>query len=186
MAVIESAWESHPGYRIDLVPYRGVARAWHGDLLLAESTAALRVIETDHVERLYFPESDVRLELFAPNDHHTICPFKGEADYWTLTAADPAVEEDWKWNIPVWKHDGMICTGETYKSHVKVTFAKGASLADPSHLFTQPGSVRSAIDLNEGDALKEPAFKALVKAAVALNQSPGRAAAKPSAKAKKR
>ena len=64
MAVIESAWESHPGYRIDLVPYPGVARAWHGDLLLAESTAALRVIETDHVERLYFPESDVRLDLF--------------------------------------------------------------------------------------------------------------------------
>ena len=57
MAVIESAWESHPGYRIDLVPYPGVARAWHGDLLLAESTAALRVIETDHVERLYFPET---------------------------------------------------------------------------------------------------------------------------------
>ena len=93
MAVIESAWESHPGYRIDLVPYPGVARAWHGDLLLAESTAALRVIETDHVERLYFPERDVRLDLFAPNDHHTICPFKGEADYWTLTAADPAVED---------------------------------------------------------------------------------------------
>jgi hypothetical protein len=77
MAVIESAWESHPGYRIDLVPYPGVARVWHGDLLLAESTAALRVIETDHVERLYFPESDVRLDLFAGNDHRTICPFKG-------------------------------------------------------------------------------------------------------------
>jgi uncharacterized protein (DUF427 family)/acyl-CoA thioesterase len=93
MAVIESAWESHPGYRIDLVPYRGVARAWYGDLLLAESTGTLRVIETEHVERLYFPEGDVRLDLFTPNDHHTICPFKGEADYWTLTAADPAVED---------------------------------------------------------------------------------------------
>ena len=93
MAVIESAWESHPGYRIDLVPYRGVARAWHGDLLLAESTGALRVIETDHVERLYFPEGVVRLDLFAANDHHTICPFKGEADYWTLTAVTPGVED---------------------------------------------------------------------------------------------
>jgi acyl-CoA thioesterase II len=93
MAVIESAWDSHPGYRIDLVPYPGVARVWHGELLLAESTAALRVIETDHVERLYFPESDVRLDLFAANDHHTICPFKGEADYWTLTAVTPAVED---------------------------------------------------------------------------------------------
>jgi acyl-CoA thioesterase-2 len=93
MAVIESAWESHPGYRIDLVVFPGVARVWHGDLLLAESTAALRVIETDHVERLYFPQADVRLELFEENDHHTICPFKGEADYWTLTASEPPVED---------------------------------------------------------------------------------------------
>jgi acyl-CoA thioesterase-2 len=93
MAVIESAWESHPGYRIDLVVFPGVARAWHGDLLLAESTAALRVIETDHIERLYFPQADVRLDLFEENDHHTICPFKGEADYWTLTASDPPVED---------------------------------------------------------------------------------------------
>lgn len=93
MAVVESAWGSHPGYRIDLVPYRGVARAWHGDLLLAESTGALRVIETDHVERLYFPEEDVRQDLLSTNDHHTICPFKGEADYWTLTASTPPVED---------------------------------------------------------------------------------------------
>jgi uncharacterized protein (DUF427 family)/acyl-CoA thioesterase len=93
MAVVESAWDSHPGYRIDLVPYEGVARAWHGDLLLAESSAALRVIETDHVERLYFPESDVRLEHFSENDHHTVCPFKGEADYWTLTASTPPVDD---------------------------------------------------------------------------------------------
>jgi acyl-CoA thioesterase-2 len=93
MAVVESAWGSHPGYRIDLVPYQGLARAWHGDLLLAESTGALRVIETDHVERLYFPEEDVRLDLFSTNDHHTICPFKGEADYWTLTASTPPVED---------------------------------------------------------------------------------------------
>jgi acyl-CoA thioesterase II len=93
MAVIESAWKSHPGYRIDLVVFPGVARVWHGDLLLAESTAALRAIETDHVERLYFPQADVRLDLFEANDHHTICPFKGEADYWTLTASDPPVED---------------------------------------------------------------------------------------------
>ena len=92
-AVIESAWESHPGYRIDLVPFPGVARAWFGDILLAESSAALRVIETDHVERLYFPESDVRLDLCEANDHHTICPFKGEADYWTLAVSEPPVED---------------------------------------------------------------------------------------------
>lgn len=93
MAVIESAWEAHPGYRIDLVPYPGVARVWHGDLLLAESSAALRVWETDHVERLYFPETDVRLDLLETNDHHTICPFKGQADYWSLATSDPPVED---------------------------------------------------------------------------------------------
>jgi acyl-CoA thioesterase-2 len=93
MAVIESAWESHPGYRIDLVVHPGIARVWLGDLLLAESSRALRVIETDHVERLYFPQADVRLELFEENDHHTICPFKGEADYWTLTATDPPLDD---------------------------------------------------------------------------------------------
>jgi acyl-CoA thioesterase-2 len=99
--VIESAWESHPGYRIDLVPYEGAARAWLGDLLLAESTGMLRVLETDHVERLYFPEADVRLELFEENDHHSICPFKGEADYWTLTASDPSVEDVfWSYREP--------------------------------------------------------------------------------------
>ena len=103
-----------------------------------------------------------------------------------IKQADPEVVEDWKWNIPVWKHDGMICTGETYKTHVKLTFAKGASLQDPAHLFTQPGTVRSAIDFEEGDALNEQAVKALVKAAVALNQSSGRPAAKRSAKPKTR
>jgi hypothetical protein len=85
--------------------------------------------------------------------------------------ADPEVTEDWKWNIPVWKHDGMICTGETYKSHVKLTFAKGKSLKDPAGLFNQDGTVRRAIDLHEGDKLDEKAFKALVRAAIALNQS---------------
>jgi uncharacterized protein (DUF427 family)/acyl-CoA thioesterase len=92
MALIESAWASHPGYRIDLVPYQGVARVWQGDLLLAESTSALRVIETDHVERMYFPEADVRVDLFEETDHHSVCPFKGEADYSSLTASDPPVE----------------------------------------------------------------------------------------------
>ncbi len=85
--------------------------------------------------------------------------------------ADPEVTEDWKWNIPVWKHDGMICTGETYKSHVKLTFAKGASLKDPSGLFNQDGTVRRALALHEGEKLDAKAFKALVRAAIALNQS---------------
>ncbi len=82
--------------------------------------------------------------------------------------------EEWKWRgVPVWYHDGMICTGETYKSVVKVTFAKGASLEDPSALFNASldGNVRRAIDFREGDEIDEDAFKALVRAAVALNQA---------------
>ncbi len=101
MTVVESAWKRYPGYRIDLVPYRGLARVRHGYLVLAESSAAVRVIETDHVVRLYVPESDVRLELFEATDHHTICPFKGEADYWSLTASDPPVENVvWTYRTP--------------------------------------------------------------------------------------
>jgi hypothetical protein len=96
-----------------------------------------------------------------------------------IKQADPDVVEEWKWRkatnpgVPVWSHDGMICTGETYKNIVKVTFAKGAQLADPSKLFNSSldGNVRRAIDLHEGDKLNEAAFKALVRAAVALNTS---------------
>jgi len=89
----------------------------------------------------------------------------------------PTVIEEWKWRgVPVWYHDGMICTGETYKSIVKVTFAKGAKLRDPSRLFNSSleGNVRRAIDLHKGENLDEPAFKALVRDAVALNASPRR------------
>jgi hypothetical protein len=89
-----------------------------------------------------------------------------------IKQADPEVVEEWKWRgVPVWYHDGMICTGETYKNHVKVTFAKGASLKDPSGLFNNglDSKVRRAIDFHEGDAINEPALKTLVKAAVKLN-----------------
>jgi hypothetical protein len=88
--------------------------------------------------------------------------------------ADPSVTEEWKWRgVPVWYHDGMICTGETYRSVVKVTFAKGARLNDPSKLFNSSldGNVRRAIDLHEGDRLDESAFKALIREAVALNSA---------------
>jgi hypothetical protein len=85
--------------------------------------------------------------------------------------AEPHVVEEWKWKVPVWSHDGLICTGEAYKSVVKLTFAKGASLADPSRLFNSSlqGNVRRAIDIREGDDIDEAAFKALVRAAAALN-----------------
>ena len=88
--------------------------------------------------------------------------------------ADPAVAEEWKWRgVPVWSHGGIICTGESYKAVVKMTFAKGAALDDPSGLFNASldGNTRRAIDLHEGDAIDEEALKALIRAAVALNTS---------------
>lgn len=91
-----------------------------------------------------------------------------------IKEADPEVVEAWKWRgVPVWEHDGMICTGETYKAVVKLTFAKGAALKDPSSLFNASleGNVRRAIDFHEGGKIDEKALKALVRAAVALNAS---------------
>jgi hypothetical protein len=88
-----------------------------------------------------------------------------------IKQADPEVVEEWKWEIPVWSHDGIICTGETYKKVVKMTFAKGAALDDPSGLFNSSleGRVRRAIDFREGDKVNERALKTLIRAAVALN-----------------
>jgi len=90
-----------------------------------------------------------------------------------IKEADPEVTEEWKWSTPVWSHDGLICTGETYKKVVKMTFAKGAFLKDPSGLFNSSleGNVRRAIDFHEGDKPDEKALKALIRAAVALNKS---------------
>jgi hypothetical protein len=91
-----------------------------------------------------------------------------------IKEADPDVVEEWKWHgVPVWSHDGLICTGETYKSVVKMTFAKGAALKDPSRLFNSSleGNVRRAIDFRESDTINEKALKALIGAAVTLNRS---------------
>src|SRR5262245_2992436 len=87
--------------------------------------------------------------------------------------ADPDVVEEWKWSVPVWSHDGLICTGETYKNVVKMTFAKGAALKDPSGLFNSSfeGNTRRAIDFREGEKIDEDALKTLVRAAVTLNKS---------------
>lgn len=90
-----------------------------------------------------------------------------------IKQADPEVVEEWKWRgVPVWSHDGIICTGETYKSLVKLTFAKGASLQDPAGLFNSSleGNTRRAIDLHEGDEMDKDAFKTLIRAAAALNK----------------
>jgi hypothetical protein len=97
-----------------------------------------------------------------------------------IKEADPEIVEEWKWVKPtnpgttVWSHNGGICTGETYKSAVKLTFFKGASLEDPSHLFNQPGTVRRAINIHEGEKIDEDAFKTLIRAAVKLNTSKSR------------
>jgi hypothetical protein len=91
-----------------------------------------------------------------------------------IKEADPDVVEEWKWRgVPVWYHDGMICTGETYKNVVKMTFAKGATLKDPAGLFNASldGNVRRAIDFHEGEKINEKALKALIRAAVTLNES---------------
>jgi len=101
-----------------------------------------------------------------------------------IKEADPGVVEEWKWRgVPVWSHDGLICTGETYKNVVKLTFFKGASLKDPARLFNSSldGNARRAIDIHEGEEVDESAFKALVRQAVALNSS---GKSKPSKKAK--
>lgn len=94
-----------------------------------------------------------------------------------IKEADPEAVEEWKWSNPVWSHNGLICTGETYKSAVKMTFARGAAVADPSRLFNSSleGNVRRAIDFHEGDKVDEKALKALIRAAVALNKSSARA-----------
>ncbi len=100
-----------------------------------------------------------------------------------IKQADPDVVEERKWRkpanpegVPVWSHDGMICTGETYKNHVKITFARGASLQDPSHLFNSSldGNARRAIDIHDGEEIDEGAFKVLIRAAVALNGASAR------------
>jgi len=90
-----------------------------------------------------------------------------------IKSADPGVVEEWKWDVPVWSHDGIICTGEVYKTAVKLTFAKGAALADPTGLFNSSlaGNTRRAIDFREGDEIDEKALKALVRAAASLNKS---------------
>jgi hypothetical protein len=90
-----------------------------------------------------------------------------------ILEADPGMTEEWKWMNPVWSHNGIVCTGESYKKAVKLTFAKGASIADPSGLFNSSleGNTRRAIDIHEGEKVDARAFKALVKAAVALNKA---------------
>jgi len=111
---------------------------------------------------------DARIEELSDWRGETLSRMRG-----LILAADPDVVEEWKWSGPAWSHDGLLCTGETYRGKVKLTFARGASLADPAGLFNASldGNVRRAIDVREGAAVDEAAFKDLVRAAVALNES---------------
>lgn len=111
---------------------------------------------------------DARIEELADWRGQTLAEVRA-----LIKRADPDVVEEWKWGIPVWSHDGILCTGESYKKAVKLTFAKGASLADPSRLFNSSlgGGTRRAIDIHEGDELDEPALAKLIKSAVTLNRS---------------
>ncbi|MBL8523799.1 MAG: DUF1801 domain-containing protein [Betaproteobacteria bacterium] len=103
-----------------------------------------------------------------------------------IKEADPDVVEEWKWGGPVWSHDGIICTGESYKDKIKLTFAKGASLKDPTEVFNSSleGNARRALDIFEGDEVDATAFKAIIRGAVALNSSGAKAKTKPNAKPK--
>lgn len=98
-----------------------------------------------------------------------------------IKQADPDVVEEWKWSVPVWAHDGILCTGETYKSVVKLTFPRGASLKDPARLFNSSleGKVRRAIDIREGEHVDESAFKSLIREAIAANASAARGKKRP-------
>jgi len=112
---------------------------------------------------------DARIEELGDWRGETLSRIRG-----LIKQADPEVVEDWKWRgVPVWSHDGLICTGETYKNVVKMTFAKGAALDDPSGMFNSSleGNTRRAIDFHEGEEVDEEALKALIRAAVSLNES---------------
>jgi len=112
---------------------------------------------------------DARIKALGDWRGQTLARIRG-----LIKEADPDVVEEWKWRgVPIWSHAGIICTGETYKSVVKMTFAKGAALEDPSGLFNSSleGNTRRAIDVREGETIDEAALKALIRAAVALNQS---------------
>jgi len=133
MATVESAWGRFPGYRVDLVPWRGRGRVRLGDRLLAESDACLIVMESDHAAQLYFPEASVAWEHFEATDHHTICPFKGEADYWTLVTSDPPLANVvWTYRAPLEEVAGLAGYVAFYCDRLAVELVD-AFPADPGH-----------------------------------------------------
>jgi uncharacterized protein (DUF427 family)/acyl-CoA thioesterase len=149
---IESAWPKYPDYVIDLVPLEATARVWHGDTLLAESRACLRVEETAHVDRLYFPEGDVNWEYFTESAAHTVCPFKGQADYWTLSSVEPEEKNVvWTYRVPfdeVAGIKGYVCF---YQERLRIEFEEDwpgdGSTATTTSRFPAWGDARDLVQL---------------------------------------
>jgi acyl-CoA thioesterase-2 len=133
MTTVESAWGRYPGYRVDLVPWRGRGRVRLGDRLLAESDACLIVLESDHAAQLYFPEACVAWEHFEASDHRTICPFKGEARYWTLVTAEPPLENVvWAYRTPLDEVSGLAGHVAFYADRVELELLDEFP-SDPGH-----------------------------------------------------
>lgn len=133
MAAVESAWGRFPGYRVDLIPWQGRGRVRLGEQVLAESDQCLIVAESDHEPQLYFPEASVAWEHFAATDHHTTCPFKGEADYWTLSAVDPPLENVvWAYRKPFQEVAGLAGHVAFYCDRLQVELVESFP-GDPGH-----------------------------------------------------
>lgn len=149
---IESAWGKYPGYRIDLLPCQMRAQVWFEDLLLAESDRAGLLTETRHVDRLYIPEGDVRWELFEANDHSTVCPFKGRAQYWTLTASDPP-QENVVWAYPTPFEEvagiaGQVCFyDEKLRVVLQETWPDGTVVSRPFPLWGDAAELVRLMDV---------------------------------------
>ena len=146
MAAGPSAWPRYPGYRVDLVPWRGRGRVRLGERVLAESDACLIVFESDHAPQLYFPEAGVAWEHFQATDHHTICPFKGEADYWSVAMADPPLENVvWAYRKPFDEVAGLAGYVAFYCDRLEVELVESASRrtrATRSSIASRPGATR--------------------------------------------
>lgn len=149
---VRSAWPDHPDYRIDTVPCSRPAQVWFGDVLLAESDRCLVVTETDHDDRLYFPESAVRWEHFAPSEHTSVCPFKGRANYWNLTAADPAIANVvWTYRTPLAEVAAIANYVSFYQGSLRVVlldgWPDGSTVATSFPLWGDAEELRRLIDV---------------------------------------
>lgn len=149
---VESAWPDHPEYRIEAIPCTYTGQVWLGDVLLADSDRCLVVTETDHEDRLYFPESDVRWELFEPSERTTVCPFKGRASYWNLTATIPAIDNVvWTYHTPLAEVAAIAGYVSFYQESLRVVVAErwpdGSTVPTTFPLWGDADELRRLIDV---------------------------------------